>query len=247
MDDFKISSKGVYQILKEKGIEFLHHSNTIATSITFIEERALLSRHFVETNNLKQTSQKSDREDKKFDVWDSVFLDGEDLHKRYSRANKYGPVLFRLKLDMLTSPIIQHLYVTKSNPWYWNDSTQIEQKYYKSIEDLNKDYLTGKKLDSQIMFTIKSPECNIKLNKYLHSVGVDIPQLLINTRNGQQLTAGEYAFEVISNSLKANGLGHIPVLKRHSGKLTFCQCVANYNFLHAFDKSEFKKRFSKNI
>lgn len=246
MDDYSISAKGVYQLLKEKGIEFLHHANTIATSVTFIENKVLLSRHFVEQNGLTQTSQKSDIEDKKFEVWDFVFLDGEDLHKRYRRANKYGPVLFRLKLDMLTAPSIQHLYVTKLNPWYWKDSTTIEQKYYSSIDELRSDYLTGKKLDSQIMFTIKSPETEIKLNKYLHSIVVDIPKLLVITKHGKQITAGEYANKVIRENLHAHGLGHIPIFKRHQEKFSFCQCIADYNYLYSFNKSEFNKRFAKN-
>ena len=97
-------------------VEFLYHANTVSTSITFIENNALLSRHFVESNNLFQSNQPSDKEDKLFDVWDHVFLDGEDLHKRYSRANKYGPVLFRFKLELLTSPQFQNVFITKTNP-----------------------------------------------------------------------------------------------------------------------------------
>jgi hypothetical protein len=245
MEDFKLSSKGIYQVLKKKGIEYLHHANTVATSLTFIEVGALLSRQFVEANDLNQTVQKSDTEDKKFDVWDSVFLDGEDLHKRYRRANKYGPVLFKLKLDLLISPSIQYLYVTKSNPWYWKDSTTIDQKYYKTIDELSLDYLTGKRLDSQIMFTIRTPEREIKLKKYLHSIVIDIPKLFINTKNGEELTVGEYAFGAINDALNKHGLGHITVLKRHDGKLTFCSCLPNYNYLHTFKKTEFKKIFAK--
>ncbi|WP_419868429.1 hypothetical protein [Chryseobacterium sp. CT-SW4] len=175
MDKYKLSPKEIYQALKKKGIQYLHHANTISTSLTFIENRALLSRHYVEKKHYYQTPQKSDEEDKKFDVWDSVFLDGEDLHSRYNRANKYGPVLFRFKLKILHSPSIQGVYVTKSNPWYWNDNTSIEEKFYHSIEEINQDYLTGKKLDSQIMFTIRSPGTEIKLNKFLHSIKLTIP------------------------------------------------------------------------
>ncbi|MAN03570.1 MAG: hypothetical protein CMI35_10840 [Owenweeksia sp.] len=116
MDEYGLSAKSLYTILKNKGVEFLYHANTVSTSITFIENNALLSRHFVESNNLFQSNQPSDKEDKLFDVWDHVFLDGEDLHKRYSRANKYGPVLFRFKLELLTSPQFQNVFITKTNP-----------------------------------------------------------------------------------------------------------------------------------
>ncbi|WP_146944084.1 hypothetical protein [Chryseobacterium hagamense] len=206
----------------------------------------MLSRYYVEQNSLYQTPQKSDEEDKKYNVWDYVFLDGEDLHTRYKRANKYGPILFRFNLDMLMSPSIKLIQITKSNPWYWKENTLMSQKFYNSSEEFKNDYLTSKKLDSQIMFLIKSPEKEIKLNKFLHSIGVDIPKLLINLVGGSQMSVGDYAFQAIEKSLKENGLNHIPILKRHGGNLTTCGCHRNYNYLYTFDYKEFKKRFGKN-
>ncbi|HNP69286.1 MAG TPA: hypothetical protein PKH16_15375 [Aequorivita sp.] len=245
MEEYSLSSKSIYNILKDKGVFYLHHANTVSTAITFIENNALLSRNYVELNGLFQSAQKSDSEDKLFDVWDHVFLDGEDLHKRYKRANKYGPVLFRFKLDMLTSPLLQKIYITKSNPWYWNKETTMGDRFYKSIEEVSKDYLTGKRLDSQIMFTIRNPEKEIKLNKFIHSIGIDKPKLLVNLSSGEQTTAGDYSYDSIRKSMDENSLKHIPLLVRHEGKISFCSCHANYNYLHAFDKSEFKKRFAK--
>lgn len=87
MDDFYINPKRVYQILVGKKIEYLYHANTVLTSLTFIQQKALLSRNFIEREQLIQTEQKSDQEDKKYNVWDDVFLDGLDLHKKYRRAN----------------------------------------------------------------------------------------------------------------------------------------------------------------
>ncbi|MCS3868690.1 hypothetical protein J3D55_001606 [Chryseobacterium ginsenosidimutans] len=245
MDEYKLSPKEIYQILKNKGIEYLHHANTVATSITFIENRALLSRHYVEANGYYQTPQKSDSEDKKYDVWDSVFLDGEDLHKRYNQANRYGPILFKLKLEILNSPFIQGIYVTKNNPWYWKDYTKPDEKFYKSAEEVNRDYLTGKKVDSRIMFTIRSPNNEIKLNKFLHSIEIDIPKLLVNVKAGGEMSVGDYAINAIQESLSLNGLGHIRISKRHDGEFRFCKCNLNYNILQSFEKKEFRKRFAK--
>jgi len=245
MEEYSFSPKEVYQILKDKKINFLHHANTLSTSLTFIENRALLSRYYVEQNNLYQTPQKSDLEDKKYNVWDYIFLDGEDLHIRYNRANKYGPILFRFNIEMLVSPSIRAIQVTKSNPWYWKDNTPISEKFYSSTEELKNDYLTGKKLDSQIMFLIKSPEKEIKLNKFLHSIDIDIPKLIINLVTGNKMDVGDYAYLAIENSLKENGLSHIPILKRHNGNLTACACHRNYNYLYTFDYTEFRKRFAK--
>ncbi len=244
IEDYSISGKTLYHILKEKNIEFLYHANTVSTSITFIEQRALLSRHYIETNELHQTDQKSDSEDKKFDVWDHVFFDGSDLHKKYKTANKYGPVLFRLKLELLTSPDFTSVHVTKSNPWYWTESTTLDEKFYKDAEEIKTDYLTGKKLDSQIMFTVRKPETKIKLNKYLHSIGLDKPKLMVKTQKGE-LSISEYMDKLFSSKMQEHGLGHIPLLTRHSTLLSPCTCQIEYNRLYAFDNKEFVKRFGK--
>ena len=92
-----------------------------------------------------------------------------------------------MKLDLLKSSLIENVFVTKSNPWYWNNKTLINQKFYSTIDDVNTDYLTGKRLDSQIMFTLRNPEKNIKLSDFVHSIGIDRPKLLINL-TGKYLT-----------------------------------------------------------
>jgi hypothetical protein len=69
--------------------------------LTFIEAKALLSRHYVEVNGLLQTPQYTDEKDKSLGIWDSVFLDGYDLHLPFG-VNYYGPVLFVMKLDLLS-------------------------------------------------------------------------------------------------------------------------------------------------
>ena len=62
MEKYKLSAKSLYSILKEKKVDFLYHANTVLTSLTFIRERALLSRGYVAENNFEQTDQKSDKE-----------------------------------------------------------------------------------------------------------------------------------------------------------------------------------------
>lgn len=243
IENFALPSKSIFTILKEKGVEYLHHANTVSTSVTFIEQKSLLSRAYVEKNDLLQTSQNSDKEDKTHDVWDHIFLDGEDLHNRYSRANKYGPILFRFNLELLTNPAFQSVFVTKSNPWYWKDTTKLEDKFYATVEDVKNDYLTGKRLDSQIMFTIREPNLSLKLNKFLNSIIIDKPKLIIKTNKGEEMTVGDFAETVIQNNLNTNSLGHIPIIIRHDGKLNTCRCHFDYNQLRMLNKNEFGKRF----
>lgn len=58
----------------------------------------------MEKHGLRQTPQSSDATDKKYGIWDAVFLDHVDIHYRGGRKkgpNQYGPVLFVLSLDVL--------------------------------------------------------------------------------------------------------------------------------------------------
>ena len=206
-------------------------------------EGALLSRQYVESNKLNQTPQKSDSKDKLFDIWDNVFVDGTDLHTKYSRSNFYGPVLFRLKLELLLSPFLSTIFVTKNNPIYWTSSSSLNSGYYSCIEDIHTDYLTGRRIDSSIMFTFRSSNNKIGLRKYLHSIIIDKPYCNVRTRNGLITTAGDYCNQKIRDSLQMNGLGEITIHQRHKN-VESCSCYKDYIQLYNLDKEEFKKRFN---
>lgn len=236
-------SAELYEMLREKGLQYLYHANTVSTSLTFIKQNALLSRAYVEFNTLVQTGQKSDAGDKEHDVWDHVFLDGEDLHKRYSQANKYGPVTFRMKLELLKAPELEYIYITRSNPMYWKKNTPVEKKFYASIDEVKADYLSGRKLDSQIMFTLKDTQKKVALDKFLVAVGIDKPEILINLKSGGMKNVGEYTFEKISKTLADSGLENVPVYFRHENESRYCRCNFNYTYYYNFDYQEFMKRF----
>lgn len=167
MEDYKLPSQEIYQILRDKGVQYLYYANTVSTSQTFIKQNALLSRGFVEENGLIQTDQKSDKEDKLYDVWNHVFLDASDLLSLYSRANYYGPVTFQVKLELLNSPDLPYIFITKSSPMHWKLDTPIESKFYNNVEDVKTEYLTGKKLDSRIMFTFRDSQKTISIRDFV--------------------------------------------------------------------------------
>ncbi|KGO81565.1 hypothetical protein Q763_07935 [Flavobacterium beibuense F44-8] len=241
---YHLSSKLLYHILKDKKIEHLYHANTVLTSLTFIEQESLLSRAYVENNNLNQTPQKSDKEDKKYNVWNDVFLDALDLHTKYSRPNKYGPILFVLNLDLLLSPYFETILITKTNPWYWKDSTLLSEKYYSNLEDVRNDYLSGEKIDAQIMFTFRNIEQKLNLKRYLSKIIIDKPSIIISLQSGIKKNVGDYASEAIEKALlKKNIITEIEV--RHIGQNFFsCNCNLTYTILFNTDSTEFKKRFS---
>lgn len=244
MEDFYINPKIVYQILANKGVEYLYHANTVLTSLTFLNHKALLSRGYVDINNLTQTEQESDSEDKKFNVWDDIFLDGIDLHKKYKKANNYGPILFVMKLDLLQAPSLPPLLVTKNNPWYWKDEDSWEDRYFKNPEEIKIKYLAAGQLDSRIMFTFRSPGTFIKLNKYLREVIVDRPTIIVDFKSGEKKNIGDHTYEKIREALDNNSLGHIPMRFRHvDDNFYLCSCDLNYTWLKNWRFEEFFKRY----
>ncbi len=131
----------VHRILTGKGVRQLYHANTIETSCTFLEQGALLSRGYVENHGLRQTAQRSDDIDKRYLIWDRIFLDHIDIHERGGRVrgpNRYGPVLFVLSLDMLLQlPVGSEVSVTKSNPTHWFDGQATAERWFESPDELN--------------------------------------------------------------------------------------------------------------
>jgi len=219
----------------------MYHCNTLMTSLTFIENRALLSRKYVQDNGLKQTPQRSDAEDVAYNVWDDVFMDGFDIHKKYKTPNKYGPILFVMKPEVLLMPEICPVLVTKANPWYWKNYPTWESRYVQSAEEIQEKYLTGKIKDSMMMFTFRSPGTSIKLNKFLKEIVIDQPGYKIMTTNRD---LGEMVYTKITGALQANGLGQIPVRFRHADeKFHWCSCKYQYSQLNILDRTEFVKRF----
>ena len=239
INDFSMDSKQVYDVLKKKGVNNFHNANTVLTSLTYIEHRALLSRKYVDLNGLKQTVQTSDDKDKKVDVYDDLFLDGTDLHLKYRRNNLYGPVLFILKLDLLLMPDFSRMFITKNNPIYWDETRDRGEYYYNDIKELERDYLTGEKLrDGRIMFTFKNKDAKLTLNKYCEKIILDDPNKKVNI-NGVSFRIVDRAKEKLEIKLKEKGLGRIPVEIRHSGLDITC-CAWNYYWMK---EPELRKNF----
>jgi len=244
LEQFYLNPKTLYGILKDKGVTNLYHANTVLTSLTFIEQRALLSRGYVASNNLIQTEQNSDAEDILYNVWDDVFMDGMDIHKKYNTPNKYGPVLFVMKLEVLLMPELCPVLVTKANPWYWKNFPQWESRYFQEPNEIKERYLTGKMLDSQCMFTFRSPGKSIKLNKFLQEIIVDKPGYKVILKGKEEKEIGQAVHDKLKSSLDSNGLGHIPINFRHGDeKFHWCKCNLHYSQLRVFKQNEFVKRF----
>ena len=117
----ELNTLAVYEILKSKGVDFLYHANSVQTSCTFLKNGSLLSRGVVQRRGFRQTEQPSDVIDQKYGVWLDIFTDSVDIHQRANRRNTYGPVLFKINIDILKTLNLPPLWITKKNPTKWID------------------------------------------------------------------------------------------------------------------------------
>ncbi|NIC37048.1 hypothetical protein HBJ58_10175 [Halomonas desiderata] len=227
----KLDNRELYDLLsKEKGVDALYHANTVATSVTFIENGGLISRGGVVVRGLYQTPQSSDGVDMVFDVWDDVFLDVVDLHGFFPRQNIYGPVLFKFNLSLLLEDEVD-VWVTKDNPIYWNDKAPSEEKYFQSVQELREtwdNYELQKK-----MVTIRKPQ-NPILFEFLTEIVIDNP--MISLRNGTVLF--DAAERSISSAVADNLKAEVLIKSRRCG--FGCFCKSNYS---GFDDEKLSRLF----
>lgn len=169
-----IDPKELYEFLISKGIHNLYHANTVTTSCTFIEHGGLLSRGMVESYGFKQTSQSSDDIDKKYDVWNKIFLDVFDLHDYFRRENRYGPVCFVLDVELLLDEKLPYIQITRDNPIYW-ESKNDSKNYYSSIDEYIAifDECKNNKTIQRKMITICGNNYILPFSDYLRQIMLD--------------------------------------------------------------------------
>ena len=212
----------IYPVLKNLGATDLYHANSVATSCTFLEQGGLLSREYAESNGLKQTPQKSDQEDKKFGIWDRIFLDHVDIHARGGRKqapNHYGPVLFQLDLDILLQlPEGADILVTKYNPMYWKDNESDSDHWFRNLEELAKSIHLG---DFQKMLVIQTPTGQLDFPNRRTRVILDDPR--------RQTSSGEDAYEYAQRQLaEAAEVGKVEVSISQRACQDGCVCLEQY-------------------
>lgn len=147
----ELNALQTYKILRAHGVDHLYHANSVQTSCSFLRTACMMSRGVVESRGLRQTPQESDMLDKKYGIWFDVFTDSVDIHYRANRRNLYGPVLFKIKLEILTSLNMPPLWITKKNPTKWIDGEPLAERWYTSIEELQVHFVKGQ-FDQMIVF-----------------------------------------------------------------------------------------------
>jgi hypothetical protein len=212
----------VYEVLKGVGATHLHHANSVTTSSTFLGQGALLSREFVEAHALKQTAQTSDDKDKKYGIWNCLFLDHVDIHERGGRkkgGNLYGPVLFRLELDVLLSLTDDDdIQVTKRNPIHWFDGEPEPQRFFASVHEVANELSFG---DFDKMLVIYRSAGRIDFPNNHADIVLDDPQ--------KNLPSGQSAYQhALARLTEAADDGKVDVTIERRVCRSGCLCTQKY-------------------
>jgi hypothetical protein len=225
----RLDNNELLELLNEKDIKYLHHANTVATSITFINQNGLMSRGTVESRRLVQSSQSSDEIDKRFNVWNDIFIDTVDLHGYFPRQNYYGPISFRFSTDFLKDGDY-NILITKSNPIEWTDAMSDSDKYFVSVSELRGKwdiYQRQKK-----MITIRN-QTEPALFDFLVEVIVDNPKVKIGDLS---------LFKECVIGLKQAVNGNVILINKF--KIRECSsCFCSDNYLHQVKAYELKRLF----
>lgn len=217
------------KLLDEKKLNSVFHANSVATSITFIQNNGLLSRGAIEEKSLIQSAQSSDVIDKKFNVWNDIFVDSVDLHGYFPRQNFYGPILFKFSTEFLINEKY-NIWVTKSNPTEWNDTMSDSDKYFESVSELRESwdlYLPYKK-----MITIRDIHEPV-LFDHFEKIIIDDPEVNLE---------GMTLFRESLIGLK-NSIGSSTFFKGKIEKRNCSNCFCKSNYLHKVKNTELKKLF----
>lgn len=213
----KINGVDLVSVLKAKNINSLYHANSVLTSCTFIKEGGLMSRGGVEYFGFSQTSQYSDVDDKKFNVWNDIFLDYHDLHSYFNRQNKYGPVVFKFNVKLLANENIPDIWITKNNPIYWKVWDTEEDRYYTSLNKFEADYNIE---PYKKMITLKEYLQPLQVFNYLESIILDDPGVI----NG--INYYEEARKFLIDCIKKSSMDVQILIRRNCS--SSCYCKKNY-------------------
>lgn len=219
MDESHLRGADVCRVLRGKRIDALHHANTVQTSCVFLQEGGLASRGYVAASGLPQTEQYSDPVDRRFGVWDDVFMDTVDIHERARKRNLYGPVSFVMPVGLLEGlPPEAHVLVTKKNPVKWRDVDHLSDRFFTSPAELESGLVKG--TFDQIV-VIRTPTGIVPFPSGPFAITLDDPR--------RTLSSGEDAFRWAARRLTEAS----EAAKRRLGLTKNdcrdgCRCVAEY-------------------
>ena len=222
----------VYEVLIEKGVNQLHHANTVTTSCSFFQLGGLASRGYVADNRMPQTPQYTDNLDRRLGIWYDIFLDGIDLHARERIRNNYGPVLFTLPTAILLNlPAGTEVNVARKNPSNWVIGETDADRYFMSQDELRDSYTYG---DFGQHVILRTNDGILPFDQGQLNIILDNPQCQL--RNGND--AYTSAVRRLQGSAIANGLNINIVMRRcRQG----CRCLIGHGY--SYDQTDINTCF----
>ncbi|WP_405155845.1 hypothetical protein [Paenibacillus sp. FSL K6-0108] len=219
----KLDSISLYKYLNSIGVSHSYHANTVPTACSFIKAGELLSRGAVEQLGLYQTAQDSDDIDKIFNVWNDIFLDCNDLHIRFGRENKYGPVLFKFKTEFLIQENFD-VWITKDNPIRWNLEFSEKERYFSNLDEVKESYSDKSYIE---MITLRS---SLPLSfDYLEEIKLDFPNVRIGS-----VSLYKTATKVLTKAMRESEYDYSQV-KKVKRRCKSCYCHSNYRRQYSSD------------
>jgi len=168
----ELRANRVHEVLQSKGIEELHHANTVVNTSTYLREGKLLARGVADEQGLIQSGQQTDTDDVRYGLWYDIFLDTVDIHDRKGGRNYYGPVLFSFDVEVLAEEWLATLWVTRENPQNWTQDDDHEDRWFVSVEDVEQNF---RPTDFGSSIVLRSIGGKLRVEDYLTRITVDVP------------------------------------------------------------------------
>jgi|SRR5882672_2565334 len=214
----ELNAAEVLKVIKRKGVGALHHANTVQTACAFLAKGRLMARGVVEEKGLPQTPQQSDVLDKKYGLWNDIFLDGIDIHERARGRCFYGPVLFVFDLEVFAQDWLASLWITRTNPQNWTDTQAVADRYFGSIQELQLGYRKG---SFDFSLVLRHVGGVLRLKPYLTKVVVDNPHY-----GASEVQFYSQAIGALKASARLGQLGNLPIEPRVC--VRNCKCKDQY-------------------
>jgi hypothetical protein len=176
----------------------------------------------VEERGLVQTSQSSDALDKRFKIWNDIFVDAVDIHSRKSGRNYYGPVLFVLDLTALGSPPVRSVLVTRKNPTAWQPGERLTERFFGSIGEFEAGYSLG---NFGSMFILRGSGGVLSLRGRIRKIIVDDPGGPAHLPN-RDVEVFEPAIAALRSAAHTGGFRRLRIEPRRCSDL--CGCRPEY-------------------
>lgn len=222
-----MSPKAICRILKEKGVTHLYHANSVVTACAFLKERRLLSRGTMERDKFPLSNQRSDSQDKIYGIWFDIFTDPVDIHQRVKSYNVYGPVLFKINIDILKSGNTGKIWITKKNPIYWANVSSAD-RWFKNKTDVENSFNFGKNysdLGQMIIFRHCGGE--LPLGEYVEEIILDDPWYNWEVNHPKDnIDSYSMAYGALTYAMEIGNL-KIPIKKRICQNT--CKCRVDYS------------------